>query len=84
MTDLQNALNNDNSKLPNLVSELRYWITKRRCEKTLQHLPATPKERLPIIMSADHPAATKIGVNLNKMFIQLHRHPNVILVSRMI
>lgn len=81
VNEMQNALNNDTSKLQNLVSELRYWITKRRCEKTLQHLPATPKERLPIIMSADHPAATKIGVNLNKMFIQLHRHPNVILVS---
>lgn len=77
MTDMQTALNSDHSKLPDLVSELRYWITKRRCEKTLQHLPATAKERLPIITSSAHPA-TRIG--RHKMFIQLHRHFNVILI----
>lgn len=77
MSEMQTALNTDHSKLPDLVSELRYWITKRRCEKTLQHLPATAKERLPIITSAEHPA-TKIG--RHKMFVQLHRHSNVILI----
>lgn len=77
INEMQAALNTDHSKLPDLVSELRYWITKRRCEKTLQHLPATAKERLPIITSSAHPA-TRIG--RHKMFIQLHRHFNVILV----
>ena len=79
MTEMQIALNNDasHSKLPDLVTELRYWITKRRCEKTLQHLPAEAKERLPIITSAEHPA-TKIGKH--KMFVQLYRYPNVILI----
>lgn len=78
MTEMQSALNSDYSKLSNLTSELRYWITKRRCEKTLQHLPAIPKKRLPSITSADHPV-TNIGKH--KVFIQLHRHPNVIIVS---
>lgn len=77
MTEMQTALNSDHSKLPDLVTELRYWITKRRCEKTLQHLPAIAKERLPIITSAEHPA-TKIG--RHKMFVQLFRYPNVILI----
>lgn len=77
MTEMQTALNSDHSKLPDLVTELRYWITKRRCEKTLQHLPAVAKERLPIITSAEHPA-TKIGKH--KMFVQLCRYPNVILI----
>ena len=77
MTEMQTALNSDLSKLPELVKELRYWITKRRCEKTLQHLPAVAKERLPIITSAEHPA-TKIG--RHKMFVQLFRYPNVILI----
>jgi mediator of RNA polymerase II transcription subunit 14 len=77
MTEMQMALNSDHSKLPDLVTELRYWITKRRCEKTLQHLPAVAKERLPIITSAEHPA-TKIGKH--KMFVQLFRYPNVILI----
>lgn len=77
MTEMQTSLNGDHSKLPDLVTELRYWITKRRCEKTLQHLPAIAKERLPIITSAEHPA-TKIG--RHKMFVQLYRYPNVILI----
>ena len=77
MAEMQSSLNGDHSKLPDLVTELRYWISKRRCEKTLQHLPAIAKERLPIITSAEHPA-TKIG--RHKMFVQLYRYPNVILI----
>lgn len=55
----------------------RYWITQRRCEKTLQHLPATPHERLPLLHHPDHPMS-KIG--RHRMFVRLHKHPNVILV----
>lgn len=55
----------------------RYWITQRRCEKTLQHLPATPHERLPLLHHPDHPL-TKLS--RHRMYIQLHRHPSVILV----
>lgn len=77
IAELQAALNGDLTKLPHLVSELRYWVTQRRCEKTLQHLPATPYERLPLLHTVDHPM-TKIG--RHKIFVKLHRHPTVILV----
>lgn len=56
----------------------RYWITQRRCEKTLQHLPATAYERLPLLHHPDHPIS-KIGKH--RMYVQLHRHPNVVLVN---
>lgn len=75
--ELETALNNDISKLPQLVSELRYWITQRRCEKTLQHLPATSFELLPLLYAPD-PAMARTG--RNKIFIKLHRHSNIILV----
>lgn len=75
--DLETALNSDILKLPSLVSELRYWITQRRCEKTLQHLPAASYERLPLLYASDH-ALARIG--RHKIFIKLHRHPNIILV----
>ncbi|XP_018576450.1 mediator of RNA polymerase II transcription subunit 14 [Anoplophora glabripennis] len=75
--DLNNALNGEHSKLSFLIGELRFWITQRRCEKTLQHLPATAHERLPLIHQSDHPI-TKIG--RHRMYIQLHRHPNVVLI----
>ncbi|XP_073993036.1 mediator complex subunit 14 isoform X1 [Rhodnius prolixus] len=75
--ELEAALNSDHSRLPNLISELRFWITQRRCEKTLQHLPATPHERLPLLLHPDHPMS-KIG--RHRMFIRLHRHRNIILI----
>lgn len=75
--ELINSLNGDHTRLSVLISELRYWITQRRCEKTLQHLPATAHERLPLLHHPDHPL-TKIG--RHRIYVQLHRHPNVILV----
>ena len=75
--ELQTALNNDRSKLPNLFSELRFWITMRRCEKTLQHLPATTQERLPLLYPADHPIA-KLGKH--KVYVQLYKHTTIILI----
>ncbi|XP_052862208.1 mediator of RNA polymerase II transcription subunit 14 isoform X2 [Anopheles cruzii] len=77
MPDMQHALNNDWSKLQHLISELRYWITQRRCEKTLQHLPATTQDRLPLVFPPNHPI-TRMGPH--KVFIQLYRHANVILI----
>lgn len=75
--ELETALNSDINKLPQLVSELRYWITQRRCEKTLQHLSATSFELLPLLYAPD-PALARTG--RHKMFIKLHRHSNIILV----
>ncbi|XP_060525569.1 mediator of RNA polymerase II transcription subunit 14 [Cylas formicarius] len=75
--EVNNVLNGDRSKLPLFISELRYWITQRRCEKTLQHLSATAHERLPLLYSPDHPI-NKIGKH--RMYVQLHRHTNVVLI----
>ena len=75
--ELTAALNGDHSRLPTLISELRFWITQRRCEKTLQHLPATAHERLPILHHPDHPMSK---ISRHRMFVQLHRHPTVILI----
>ncbi|XP_065086369.1 mediator of RNA polymerase II transcription subunit 14 [Ochlerotatus camptorhynchus] len=77
MPEMQQALNNNRSKLQHLFSELRYWITQRRCEKTLQHLPATTQERLPLVFPPDHPIE-KIGPH--RVYIQMCRHSNVILI----
>lgn len=77
MPEMQQALNNDRNKLQHLFSELRYWITQRRCEKTLQHLPAATQEKLPLVFPPDHPIE-KIGSH--RVYIQLYRHANVILI----
>ncbi|XP_066584073.1 mediator of RNA polymerase II transcription subunit 14 isoform X2 [Prorops nasuta] len=75
--ELTITLNTDHSRLPALISELRFWITQRRCEKTLQHLPATSHERLPMLYNPDHPMSK---ISRHRMFVQLHRHPTVILI----
>lgn len=66
----------EKDKLKSLLTELRFWITQRRCEKTLQHLPATPEERLSLL---HHPALATSHPS-RRMFVRLHRHPSVILV----
>lgn len=77
--DLQQALNNDHTKLLHLISELRYWITSRRCEKTLQHLPAMSHENLPLrFTAANEDKMKKLGKH--RVFIKLHRHPSVVLI----
>ena len=44
------------SRLPSLLSDLRYWLTKQRVHKTLQSLPATSHESLPLIFDQNrHP-----------------------------
>ncbi|RLU24369.1 hypothetical protein DMN91_002457 [Ooceraea biroi] len=75
--ELTVALNGDHSRLSTLISELRFWITQRRCEKTLQHLPATAHERLPVLHHPDHPMSK---ISRHRIFVQLHRHPTVILI----
>ncbi|KNC27173.1 hypothetical protein FF38_13837 [Lucilia cuprina] len=78
--EMQTALNNDRTKLPQIMSELRYWITHRRCEKTLQHLPATATESLPFLTVPDNPL---LQSGRHKIFVKLHRHPSVILVVQL-
>ncbi|XP_072757174.1 mediator of RNA polymerase II transcription subunit 14 isoform X4 [Anoplolepis gracilipes] len=75
--ELTAALNGDHSRLPTLISELRFWLTQRRCEKTLQHLAATPYERLPVLHHPDHPMSK---ISRHRMFVQLHGHPQVLLI----
>uniref|UniRef100_A0A1A9V3Z5 Mediator of RNA polymerase II transcription subunit 14 n=1 Tax=Glossina austeni TaxID=7395 RepID=A0A1A9V3Z5_GLOAU len=77
MPEMQACLNGDRSKLPQIMTELRYWITHRRCEKTLQHLPATATENLTFLNMPDHPL---LQSGRHKIYVKLHRHPNVVLV----
>ncbi|KAJ8684722.1 hypothetical protein QAD02_020515, partial [Eretmocerus hayati] len=72
------ALNEDRSKLPGLVSKLRYWIIKKRCAKTLQHLPATCHGSLPLLLPPEHFIKS---TSSNILFIKFHKHPLVVLIA---
>ena len=76
--DIQHCLNDDKTRLEALVSQLRFWMTKQRVHKTLQQLPATSYERLPILFDLNrHPLK---DLSPHKMYIRLHRQPNAILI----
>lgn len=77
MPELQVALNGDYTKLPHLVTELRYWITHKRCEKTLQQLPAVTMDNLPFL---NPPTNLLMKPGRQKVYVKLKRHPQIILI----
>ena len=82
--DIQNVMNDPTRssgperRVETLVSQLRFWITKQRVHKTLQQLPATGYDRLPILFDPkSHPLK---DLSPNRMHLRLHRHPNAVLI----
>jgi mediator of RNA polymerase II transcription subunit 14 len=73
MNELQNTLNGDKSRFEAAIGELRFWITQRRCQKTLQHLPVSVYDKLPLMFPADSPMSR---LSKHKFFLRLHKHPN--------
>lgn len=55
----------------------RFWLVARRCEKTLQHLPASVCEHLPFLHGPDHPLSK---LSQDRLYVTLHRHTDHILV----
>lgn len=77
MNELQQTLNGDKSRFEAMVGELRFWITQRRCHKTLQHLPVSIYEKLPLLYDAE---CRLSKLDRHKLFLRLHKHPNALLV----
>lgn len=88
--DIQTSMNGDHARLPALVIELRYWLARRRCERSLQSMPIVTYERLPLMLpqldasaapaaiDAEHVAVLTSG--RNKLFVRYNKHPDVIVV----
>ena len=77
---IQTSLNADQAQLESLVTQLRYWITARRLEKTLQQLPATPYEQLPLTYDLKTHPLSKLASKQQTMYIKLHKQPSAVLV----
>jgi len=71
--NMQQTLNTDKNRFEAVICELRFWITQRRCQKTLQHLPVSVYDKLPLMYPADSPMS-RLGKH--KFFLRLHKHPN--------
>lgn len=75
--ELEDALDKDSGKLPVLVVELWHWIACRRCEKTLQHLPANAVEHIPLLYEADQ---KKAHIGEHQIYVTFHRQASIVLV----
>ncbi|KAH9634129.1 hypothetical protein HF086_001331 [Spodoptera exigua] len=81
MPELAAALASTNIPLiKTLLTQLRFWLVARRCEKTLQHLPASVCEHLPFLHGPEHPL-TKLSAD--RLYVTLHRHTDHILIVEM-
>ncbi|XP_045529782.1 mediator of RNA polymerase II transcription subunit 14 [Pieris brassicae] len=81
MNELANALGAADLKaLRPLLTQLRFWLVARRCEKTLQHLPASVCEHLPLMHGPEHPLNK---LSSDRLYVILHRHTDHILVVEM-
>lgn len=75
--DVQEALNKDSGKLDSLLTDLRFWMTIKRCEKTVQHLPVVASIHLALVVPPGHPAS-RLGQHT--LYIKLCKHHNCYVV----
>ncbi|XP_063373551.1 mediator of RNA polymerase II transcription subunit 14 isoform X1 [Cydia amplana] len=81
MPELAAALATTNlPQIKAMLTQLRFWLVARRCEKTLQHLPASVCEHLPFLHGPDHPLSK---LSADRLYITLHRHTDHILIVEM-
>ncbi|KAI8429987.1 hypothetical protein MSG28_000441 [Choristoneura fumiferana] len=81
MPDLAHALATTNVPLiKNMLTHLRFWLVARRCEKTLQHLPASVCSHLPFLHGPEHPLGRLAP---DRLYVTLHRHTDHILIVEM-
>ncbi|XP_059049158.1 mediator of RNA polymerase II transcription subunit 14 [Achroia grisella] len=81
MQDLAAALALSNvPQIKALLTQLRFWLVARRCEKTLQHLPASACEHLPFLHGPEHPLNK---LSPDRLYVTLHRHTDHILIVEM-
>ncbi|CAH1798713.1 unnamed protein product [Owenia fusiformis] len=71
--DLAEALNEESKDVTTCLSDLRCLLALKRCRKSVQHLPVTLTDRLPIVNMAGH-QLEKLGKH--KIFIKLCRQGN--------
>lgn len=81
LKEIQQTLNSPPTnvdKLKTLVSQMRFWVTERRCEKTLQHLPATATDGIRLLNWEENQILSRIGPH--RITIKFQKHPYAILV----
>ncbi|XP_041355183.1 mediator of RNA polymerase II transcription subunit 14-like isoform X2 [Gigantopelta aegis] len=79
--EIETYLNDDRRGLDKLLIKLQMQLCLRRCEKSVQLLPAACLSTIPVVNSADHPLE-KLGKC--KLFIRVPRQANFFLVVNLV
>lgn len=78
INDIENCLNKTVDKIFSLLLNLRIWITRERCKKTVESLPVRVLDVLPFSPNYSHQALNDI--HGHKIYFQFTRHQDKILM----
>lgn len=76
--EIENCLNKNVHKIFSMLLDLRIWITRERCKKTVESLPVRVLESLPFTPNYSHKSLESIEGN--KIYFQFARHRDKVLL----
>lgn len=75
---IQESLNSNRSKLGTYFDQLKIWLTKKRCIRTIDYLSVTASESLPLCPRANH---TRLDDKIPKLFFQFNKYNHYYLMA---
>lgn len=78
--NIQESLNSNRSKLGTYFDQLKIWLTKKRCIRTIDYLSVTATESLPLCSKANH---AKLDEKVPRLFFQFNKYNHYYLMAEM-
>lgn len=78
--NIQDSLNSNRSKLGTYFDQLKIWLTKKRCIRTIDYLSVTATESLPLCSKANH---AKLDDKVPRLFFQFNKYNHYYLMAEM-
>lgn len=76
--NIQESLNSNRSKLGTYFDQLKIWLTKKRCTRTIDYLSVTATESLPLCPKANH---AKLDDKVPRLFFQFNKYNHAYLMA---
>lgn len=77
---IQESLNSNKSKLGTYFDQLKIWLAKKRCIKTIDYLSVTATESLPLCSKANH---AKLDDKVPRLFFQFNKYDHYYLMAEL-
>lgn len=76
--NIQESLNSNRSKLGTYFDQLKIWLTKKRCIRTIDYLSVTATESLPLCPKANY---AKLDDKVPRLFFQFNKYNHAYLMA---